>query len=545
MSQSMKTPTHLIWFRQDLRLFENTALTHCCQNAFDNNAGVLAVVYITPQQWQSHHKSLWQVDLMVRQIHFLRDTLAKINIGLVVRITDNFDSQVIDLMSFCQKNTITHIFANKEYLVNEINRDKHLSYLADNIGISTHFYDDSTIVAPSQIVTDSGTPYKVFTPFYKRWLDFLDKNPVVLNDTITPSLIDTTHLSTVFDNTDLDLKNLDLNNINQDNIYLKDFDLNTLDFNSLTIDTIYQNFYQNFYQNSNNEFTQKTLAKVKNLGSILYPADELYAQKRLNEFIQNDIMHYDTNRDVPSLNDSLGATSRLSPYLAIGMISPRLCYLKALNKLTQNQNHKDIYRFISELCWRDFYADVAFVRPDIVKGGAFLSDLDKRVPWRYDAADFMAWQTGKTGVPIVDASMRCLNATGFLHNRLRMVVAMYLTKNLLIDWRWGERYFMSRLVDGDFASNNGGWQWSASIGTDAQPYFRVMNPFNQADTHDKDAVFIKKWVPELKNVPANIINNETKLQKYLAQNPSIHYPKLLVPTKQSRAVAIEIFQNAK
>ena len=249
---------------------------------------------------------------------------------------------------------------------------------------------------------------------------------------------------------------------------------------------------------------------------------------------------------MPALNNHLGATSRLSPNMAIGMLSPRLCYLKArqmLNIVQGSAREKDIMRWISELAWRDFYYDVMVNRADIVKGNAFSTPLDESVAWRYDLADFESWYQGNTGVPLVDAAMRCLGSTGFMHNRLRMVVAMYLSKNLLIDWRWGEAYFMQHLVDGDFASNNGGWQWSASVGTDAQPYFRVMNPFSQAATHDPDASYIQHWLPELATVPANIINDEQKLQTYLTQHPHIAYPKLDTPTKISRAMAIEAFKN--
>lgn len=525
MISTNSAPTHLFWFRKDLRIFDNTALTACCEFARQTQSGVLAVFYITPAQWYSHNMSLWQMDLLLRQIQTIKAQLAQLNIGFVIKTVPDFNAQINDILTLCQTHAIGHIFANKAYLVNELNTDYKLIKKANHLNISTHWYDDAYIVAPNTILTDNGQPYKVFTPFYKRWLAFLDANPVFINPPITAMSVDTNYLS-------------------QDN--------------GIGLDDIFYDYYLNNpsnssnSNNSNNQWLNHQFTQVNSLAKTLYPSDESFAQKRLDEFIADDIIHYDTNRDIPSLNDNQGATSRLSPYLAIGMISPRLCYIKALQKLTPNQatehslfqNQKDIYRFISELCWRDFYADVAFVRPDIVKGGAFLA-LDKAVAWRYDKTDFKMWCQGQTGVPLVDASMRCLNATGFLHNRLRMVVAMYLTKNILIDWRWGERYFMCHLVDGDFASNNGGWQWSASVGTDAEPYFRVMNPFNQADTHDNDAVFIKKWVTELNNVPADIINNESKLQKYLTQNPSVHYPKLATPTKQTRALAIEVFKNAK
>lgn len=153
------------------------------------------------------------------------------------------------------------------------------------------------------------------------------------------------------------------------------------------------------------------------------------------------------------------------------------------------------------------------------------------------------WCQGMTGVPLVDAAMRCLNRTGFMHNRLRMVTAMFLIKDLLIDWRWGERYFISQLIDADFASNNGGWQWSASVGTDAAPYFRIMNPFSQAKTHDKEAIFIKQWLPELQSIPASILHNESKLRQALeGKFAYIDYPTPMVEHKLARLEAIAQFK---
>lgn len=512
----MMTQTkYLMWFRQDLRLFDNTAFYACCKAAHHDGSGVLAIAYITPKQWQQHHKSLWQIDLILRQLTELKSDLSKLNIGLIVRISHDFKSQQQDLLRICRDNNICHLFANKEYLINELHRDDAIRNHGQNITLQTHWYDDGAIIPPKTIKTDKQQPYKVFTPFYKRWLKHLQSNPINPHNAILSSLVTTIDMANTLSSDGAD---------------------------GLSISEYYQRYHR-----SEAVFNQQ-LTQVVLLGEKLYPAGETAAQQRLHDFLATDVLNYDVARDIPSLNSNQGATSRLSPYLATGIISARTCHLKALqthaNDATQ-AHHRAIDCFISELCWRDFYLDVISHRPDIVKGVAFLSTLDQAVKWRYDDTDFLAWCQGKTGVPLVDAAMRSLNATGFLHNRLRMVVAMYLTKNLLIDWRWGERYFMQHLADGDFASNNGGWQWSASIGTDAQPYFRVMNPFSQAATHDSEASFIKCWVDELKFVPTAIINDEVKLQKYLAQNPSIKYPKLSMPTKNMRASAIEMFKHAK
>ena len=509
---------NLMWFRQDLRTFDNTAFAACCEHAQQSHAGVIAVVYLTPKQWQSHRKSLWQIDLILRQIRALEQSLSQLNIGFIVRVVDDFALQATDVLGLCQQLSINHLFANLEYPVNEVARDKYIAQQAQSLGIVTQWFDDSQVVAPQRIVTDKGMPYKVFTPFYKRWLAMVETGGLTLSPTPAAMAINTTQLAK-------DSRNTNTNT-------------NTNDY--ITIDAFYRAYL------TSTAALDKQLNHVSELAQLLYPAGEAAAQSRLDDFLKKHIADYNTARDVPALNNHLGATSRLSPYLAIGMLSPRLCYLKARQKLNSLQglaSEKDIMRWISELAWRDFYYDVMVNRADIVKGNAFSTPLDESVAWRYDLADFESWYQGKTGVPLVDAAMRCLNSTGFMHNRLRMVVAMYLSKNLLIDWRWGEAYFMQHLVDGDFASNNGGWQWSASVGTDAQPYFRVMNPFSQAATHDPDASYIQHWLPELATVPANIINDEQKLQTYLTQNPHIAYPKLNTPTKASRAMAIDAFKK--
>jgi deoxyribodipyrimidine photo-lyase len=193
------------------------------------------------------------------------------------------------------------------------------------------------------------------------------------------------------------------------------------------------------------------------------------------------IKNYDQTRDFPALN----GTSKLGIHFRFGTISIRE---KALNALKINE----IY--LNELIWRDFYAMILYQFPQVVHK-AFRPDYD-RIEWLNQEEMFQKWCEGKTGYPLVDAGMRELNATGYMHNRVRMVVASFLTKHLLIDWRLGELYFANQLLDFDLASNNGGWQWAAGCGTDAAPYFRIFNPASQQEKFDKNAVYIRKWVPE-------------------------------------------------
>ncbi len=200
-----------------------------------------------------------------------------------------------------------------------------------------------------------------------------------------------------------------------------------------------------------------------------------------SEAKQDIIANYDKTRDFPAVK----GTTRLGIHLRFGTISIRQLVQKSA-KLNDT--------YLSELIWREFYSMVLYHNPQVVDH-AFKPQYD-RIPWRTSEEDFERWCQGKTGYPIVDAGMRELNATGYMHNRVRMIVASFLTKHLLLDWRWGEAYFARKLLDFELASNNGGWQWAAGTGTDAQPYFRVFNPSSQTEKFDKDLKYIKKWVPE-------------------------------------------------
>ncbi|MCS5490155.1 cryptochrome/photolyase family protein [Algoriphagus limi] len=220
------------------------------------------------------------------------------------------------------------------------------------------------------------------------------------------------------------------------------------------------------------------------------------------------IKHYDKTRNFPAIH----GTSRLGIHLRFGTIS-----IRRLAKIAAKLNAT----YLNELIWREFYMTILAFNPQVVDK-AFKPAYD-HIPWRNNEEEFEAWCQGKTGYPIVDAGMRELNATGYMHNRVRMIVASFLTKHLLIDWRWGEAYFARKLLDFELASNNGGWQWAAGTGTDAQPYFRVFNPESQTEKFDKDLKYIKKWIPEL---------------------GTEKYPKPIVDHKFARQRAIDTYKEA-
>ena len=237
--------------------------------------------------------------------------------------------------------------------------------------------------------------------------------------------------------------------------------------------------------------------------SPLFPAGEKEALVRLEEFLHRRIYSYGNDRYRVDLN----STSSLSPYLHFGMLGLRQAVRAARQALVEVKNElsrRSAEAWLNELIWREFYIQILFHFPS-VRRQAFNPAL-ANIAWRNDESQFAAWKEGRTGMPIVDAAMRQLREIGWMHNRARMIVASYLVKDLLIDWRWGEQYFMDELLDGDVAANNGGWQWTAGTGTDAAPYFRMFNPVLQSAKFDPHGDYIRKWVPELREVDAKDIH---------------------------------------
>ncbi len=303
-----------------------------------------------------------------------------------------------------------------------------------------------TVQRSSAVVKDDGSPYTVYTPFSKRWLSL----PLP---------------------TEADLLGAPARIVTPDSLA------------SLPIP-----------------------AEPALPASVPFPAGEAEAQRRLAAFVEGDgaaITRYREERNRPDLE----GTSKLSPYLRFGMLSARqavvaACTARLAARTDDVRGGADTW--LSELIWREFYVAILYHFP-YVRSGSFQRQYE-RIPWANDESDFAAWCEGRTGYPIVDAAMRQLVQSGWMHNRTRMIVASFLVKDLLIDWRWGERFFMQHLLDGDPANNNGGWQWTAGVGTDAAPYFRIFNPTAQGEKFDPDGDYVRRWLPELSRVPAKYIH---------------------------------------
>jgi deoxyribodipyrimidine photo-lyase len=256
----------------------------------------------------------------------------------------------------------------------------------------------------------------------------------------------------------------------------------------------------------------------------------------LPSFFDEKISYYHSQRDIPSVK----GTSGLSPYLAAGVISPRYILRSLINA------HPDIliasdseeFSWLNEIIWREFYRNLMFHEQRLSKNQCFKKQYQS-INWHNDKTLFDRWCEGKTGYPLVDAAMRQLNQTGWMHNRLRMVVASFLTKHLLIDWRWGEKYFMTQLIDGDLASNNGGWQWAASTGCDSQPYFRIFNPIRQSERFDPNGHFIRKYLPELESIPDKSIHFP---HVFIEKNKLNTYWPPVVDHKEARLKALAFYK---
>lgn len=259
---------------------------------------------------------------------------------------------------------------------------------------------------------------------------------------------------------------------------------------------------------------------------------------QLQQFADDKLINYTTQRDFPAIN----GTSQLSPYLSLGVITVRQCLSVMQDVLARIPFEKNEpgFSWLNELIWREFYQHVLVAYPRVCMHKGFKPETDS-IRWPNNQAFFSAWCEGQTGYPIVDAAMRCLNQTGWMHNRLRMIVASFLVKDLHIDWRWGERYFMQHLIDGELAANNGGWQWAASTGADAAPYFRIFNPTTQGQKFDERGIFIKRWLPELSLVPEKYIHTPHDwLRRF---EPSTRYPAPIVEHARAREITLSLFKT--
>lgn len=280
-----------------------------------------------------------------------------------------------------------------------------------------------------------------------------------------------------------------------------------------------------------------------------FEVGEAAANEMLSKFISGaggDIYRYGERRN----HLDVDGTARLSPYLRFGMVSARECVLAAQEAIRQapdDLSRESAETWLNELIWREFFISILYHFPSVLRE-SFREDL-RKIPWQNDEDNFAAWQEGRTGYPVVDAAMRQLLETGWMHNRGRMITASFLVKDLAIDWRWGEKFFMQHLIDGDPAANNGGWQWVAGTGTDAAPYFRVFNPILQSKKFDPQGSFIKHWIPELSGIPTKYIHSPWEMPATIQKQSGCivgrDYPQPIIEHSFARDRILEVYKASR
>ncbi|KAK0391893.1 hypothetical protein NLU13_1391 [Sarocladium strictum] len=449
------------WFKMDLRHQDNRSLALASAKAKAAGVPLICMYIVSPQDFEAHLTSPVRVDFTLRTLEILRDDLAKLDIPLYVETVEKRKKIPDRILELLEEWGASHMYANMEYEVDELRREAHLVRdLAEN-GKAFEAVHDTCVVPPGSLHTGAGKQYAVYSPWFRAWIAHIHEN-------------------------------LDL-------IELYDAPERNPSSARKTLKKLFESSIPDAPKN-------KTLTneETKRFRSI-WPAGEHAARDRLDKFCEEAVGQYHNKRNIPSDN----GTSSLSVHLSSGTISSRTCVRTARdrNKTKKlNGGIEGIQVWISEVAWRDFYKHVLVNWPYVCMNKPFKPEYSN-ISWSYDEADFTAWCEGRTGFPIVDAAMRQLNHLGYMHNRCRMIVASFLAKDLLIDWRKGERYFMENLIDGDFASNNGGWGFSASVGVDPQPYFRIFNPLLQSEKFDPEGEYIRKWVPELKDLDNKAIHD--------------------------------------
>ena len=467
----------LVWLRNDLRMDDNPALRQACVSSEE----VHCIYIFSREQMEIHNQANCKIEFIISNLRNLGNSLKEINIPLTIVNSDGFDDNANKILDVINERSISKVYWNNMFGVDENERDQEVQNVLNDKNIYYETFNDQVVYSPGTITTKEDKPYSVFTPFKRRWIENF-------------------------------------------NLELLDIEFNYTSKNNSGIDSNINEF--------NFEFE-----KLHTVDMSLWRIGEANAISMLNNYLEKKVLSYSKDRNDPIID----GTSRLSPYLASGIISPKRCILEALkrNNFELDSGESGIVKWIDEIIWREFYKNIMHSFPKVSKGLPF-QDYTKNIKWRFDQDEFESWKRGKTGFPIIDSAMRQLNTEGWMHNRLRMVVAMFFTKNMLHDWRLGEAFFMENLIDGDFSSNNGGWQWSSSTGTDAAPYFRIFNPITQSKNFDRDGLFIKKHIEELQDLDKKEIHDPSeKVRKHL------NYPMQILDLKESRLRAIDAFNEAK
>jgi deoxyribodipyrimidine photo-lyase len=458
----------IVWFRHDLRLADNPALTTAAKR------GAVVPVYVwAPEEegdWPPGAASRWWLH---QSLGALDADLRRLGSRLIVRTGPTRDT----LRELVRTTGATALYWNRRYEPAIIERDKRIKESLKKEGVTVESFNGSLIHEPWEVQTKQGRPYQVYTPYWRSIAALGSPPPPVAR----PGKIDAPEEW-------------------PDSLPLEKLQL------------------------------EPTIDWAGGLRQHWTPGEQ-GASQRLKAFLRDAVDTYDSDRDRPDVE----GTSSLSPHLHWGEISPRAVWQAVLQKyevddVTRLPSGAEVY--VKELVWREFAYQLLYHFPHTPTQP--LREDYSRFPWRNDAKALRAWQRGKTGYPFVDAGMRQLWATGWMHNRVRMVVASFLVKHLLLPWVEGARWFWDTLVDADLASNTLGWQWSAGCGADAAPYFRIFNPVTQGEKFDPSGEYIRRWVPELRDLPDKFVH-----KPWEHPTPPKDYPQPIVEHGMARERALE------
>lgn len=470
----------LFWHRRDLRITDNVGLT----NARQVSPKVVGIFCLDPNILERDDVAPARMAYALGSLQELQENYARMGSQLLI-LQGQPDQAIPSLAAALGAKAV---YWNSDVEPYSKNRDQKVKNALQEKGIEVKTFWDQLLLPPGMVLTGTGKPYTVYTPFWKNWSRKQKSEPM-------PALPPMTGLSAT--------------------------ELVTAE----------------------NAGARVHLPTAKDLGFIwdkplVQTPGEKAAQLQLKHFCHNQIFAYDKQRDFPDIP----GTSQLSAALKFGVIGIRNVWAeieKAWKECRSDEARLSIRTWQQELAWREFYQHIMYYFPELADGP--YRPAWKNFPWDNNSEHFQAWCEARTGYPIVDAAMRQLNETGWMHNRCRMIVASFLTKDLIINWQWGEKYFMQTLIDGDLSANNGGWQWTASSGMDPKP-IRIFNPASQAKKFDPDAEYILHWLPELSRVdPKLLITGKIPPDQLEAAN----YPAPIVDHQQQQQKFKQLYQQSK
>ncbi len=467
--------TGVVWFREDLRINDNNALNFSTQN----HDYTSAVFIYDEDKFKKIEAQKWWLS---KSLEDLQIGLKKFNISL--EITKGNAYEIITKISSDKKISL---YWNKIYEPKELNLDKKIIKELERNKVNFKVFKGNILNEYNEITKNDGTPFKVFSPFWRVAENTYRERIKKKHSKIKKSKSKVKILEKLINSKDI-LPN--------------------------------KNWYEKFEN--------------------LWKPTEAEAHKQLEILLKKKIFDYGTSRDFPAVE----GTSKLSPYIKNGQIHVETIWKKCIDLKSKNIG---VRKYINELGWREFSHSLINYFPEMLKGN-LRKEFD-RFPWVKNDKFLKLWKKGMTGYPIVDAGMRELYETGWMHNRIRMVVGSFLVKHLRINWQEGEKHFRNCLFDFNEANNIAQWQWVAGCGADAAPYFRIFNPILQGEKFDKEGLYVKKWVPELKNVPSKFIHKpwemEKKYQEAIKTIIGKDYPNPLVKHEEARASALSAFQSLK